>query len=247
MKLMLVTGRYPWPARRGDQLRAVQQLELLARHHAVTLLCPAPPPGAPAPETPGPFRLETYSERGRSSVVSGAARSLTGSLPLQSAFFHQPDLIRKVRELAPAHDLTVLQLVRLAGAVEALDGRPFVIDFIDCLSLNFQSRARVDNVFLRPLWLWEAARIRRVERRLLAKSRAGWVVCRRDRKALAERHPMYAEKLGVGAHRDPGRRAATSRCGRAARLAGSGFVGKYGLLRQRRCRPLALTAAFGRV
>ena len=30
MRILLVTSRYPWPPRRGDQMRAVQMLDLLA-------------------------------------------------------------------------------------------------------------------------------------------------------------------------------------------------------------------------
>lgn len=42
MKILLVTSRYPWPPRRGDQMRAVQVLDFLADEHEVTLLAPAP-------------------------------------------------------------------------------------------------------------------------------------------------------------------------------------------------------------
>jgi hypothetical protein len=33
LKILLVTSRYPWPPRRGDQIRAVQALDFLAGGH----------------------------------------------------------------------------------------------------------------------------------------------------------------------------------------------------------------------
>ncbi|MCB1034063.1 MAG: hypothetical protein KDD47_09545, partial [Acidobacteria bacterium] len=111
MKVLLVTSRYPWPPRRGDQVRAVQFSEFLGPEHEVTLLAPEPGSGLPPP--PSELRVETYrrSRIPRSSALLGV---LDGSLPLQSLLFSQSDLGRKLRELAPRMDLVILQLVRLA-------------------------------------------------------------------------------------------------------------------------------------
>ena len=38
MKILLVTSRYPWPPRRGDQMRALQMLDFLSVEHELTLL-----------------------------------------------------------------------------------------------------------------------------------------------------------------------------------------------------------------
>src|SRR4051794_24611899 len=117
MKILLATSRYPWPPRRGDQIRAVQMLDFLSGEHEVTLLAPAPGKDQPPPPSGALYRVELY-QPGRSAVFSGMARALGKRLPLQTGPFYQPDLGRRLRELAPRHDLGILQLVRLASHVE---------------------------------------------------------------------------------------------------------------------------------
>ncbi|HEX9670642.1 MAG TPA: glycosyltransferase, partial [Thermoanaerobaculia bacterium] len=198
MRLLLVTSRYPWPPRRGDQVRAVQQLDFLAGAHEVTLLAPEPGAGQPPPAAGARYRVETYRLRGPAASLAGLGRAALARLPLQSGLFHQPDLGRKLRALAPRHDLAVLQLVRLAGHLEDCGTTPILVDLIDSLSLNFARRAAVDRPWLRPPLRLEARRLAAAERRLIERSAGALVVCERDRRALAEGlPPEQAGKLAV--------------------------------------------------
>ncbi len=197
MKILLATSRYPWPARRGDQIRTVQTLEFLAPEHEVTLLAPVPG-AAQAPPPPGArFRLETYRRR-PAAIPAGLGRALGRRLPLQSGLFHQPDLGRRLRELAPAADLGILQLARLASHVGDFGPLPLLVDLIDCLSLSFARRAAVDRLALRPALLVESRLLARAERLLVERATAVTVVCERDRAALAGRLPAaLAARLAV--------------------------------------------------
>lgn len=187
MRLLYVTSRYPWPARRGDQLRAAQVARLLSGRVELTLLVPEPPPAAQPPPALSDLSIETY----RLATGPGRGFALVGSLlsgaPIQNGLFASSDLDLRLRELAPRFDLTVLQLVRLERYAAALGGRPFVADLIDSLSLNLEGRARFDHPLLRPLWRLEAKRLARAEVRMLAAARVGLVVCRRDADALVAR------------------------------------------------------------
>ncbi len=193
MRILLVTGRYPWPTRRGDQLRAVQTVAALQQQHEVTLLTPAPPPGAPEPKWPDDVgaglavRIATYSAG--ASPLAGLS-SLVAGRPLQTALFARVALAARVRALARDHDLVLLQLLRLEGALDALErSQPVLVDFIDSLSLHFSRRAAIDRPLLRPFWRFEAARLARAEARLLGRSVASWAIARRDVEALGERSP----------------------------------------------------------
>ena len=197
MKILLVTSRYPWPPRRGDQMRAVQVLDFLADEHEVTLLAPAPGKDQPPPPANARYRVELYRPGGL-SIFSGLARAVVKQLPLQTGLFYQPDLGRKLRELAPRHDLGILQLVRLAVHEEDFGDTPFVVDLIDSLSLNFSLRAAVDRWWLAPLLKIEARLLAIAERRLAERAVRMLVVCERDRQALANRLPPdLAAKLAV--------------------------------------------------
>lgn len=198
VKILLATSRYPWPARRGDQMRALQMLDFLADTHEVTLLTPAPGRDQPPPPDDRPYRIELYRTRRKRALLPGMARVLLESHPLQSGLFYQPDLGRRLRELAPQADLGILQLVRLAIHLEDFGRTPILVDLIDSLSLNFSLRADVDRLWLRPLLRLEAHLLATGERRLTEKAAGVVLVCERDRQALVNRLPSsLAAKVGV--------------------------------------------------
>lgn len=198
MKILLVTSRYPWPPRRGDQIRAVQALDFLSAEHDVTLLTPAPGKGQAGPPAGAAYRVETYRPARLAALVPGMALVLTRNLPLQSGLFYQPDLARRLRELAPRADLGILQLVRLAVHLEDFGDTPILVDLIDSLSLNFSRRAEVDRLWLRPLLRLEARLLAIGERRLAERAAGVLLVCERDRQALINRLPAeLARKVSV--------------------------------------------------
>ena len=170
-------------------MRAVQMLDFLASAHEVTLLPPEPGPGQPPPPTGALYRVELYRPTRGATSLFGMGRVLAKNLPLQSGLFYQPDLGRKLRELAPKMDLGILQLVRLAVHLEDFGRTPLLVDLIDSLSLNFSLRAEVDRVWLRPLLKLEARLLSVGERKLAERAAGVLVVCERDRQALINRLP----------------------------------------------------------
>ena len=198
MKILLATSRYPWPPRRCDQIRAVQMLDFLSSGHEVTLLTPEPGPGQPPPPANVPYRVELYKPTRGATSIYGMGRVMVKNLPLQSGLFYQPDLGRKLRELAPRMDLGILQLVRLAVHLEDFGSTPLLVDLIDSLSLNFSLRAAVDRVWMRPLLKVEARLLAIGERKLAERAAGMIVVCERDRQALVNRlAPDLAAKVSV--------------------------------------------------
>jgi glycosyltransferase involved in cell wall biosynthesis len=201
MKILYVTSRYPWPPRRGDQMRALQVLDFLSGEHEVTLLAPAFPataPNHPPPPAGLPYRVELYQPEGGLAFLSGMARALFKGLPLQTGLFYQPDLGRRLRELKSRHDLGILQLVRLAIHANDLGETPFLVDLIDSLALNVSRRAQVDGWWLWPALKLEAWLLAAAERRLAERAMRLLVVCERDREAIAGRLPPdLAAKVAV--------------------------------------------------
>jgi len=179
-------------------MRAMQMLDFLSSEHEVTLLTPAGRSGYPPPPDRPPYRIELYQPGGGLAFLSGMARAVVKHLPLQTGLFYQPDLGRKLRELAPQHDLGILQLVRLAIHVNDLGDTPILVDLIDSLSLNFSLRAEVDRWWLVPPLKVEAKLLAKAERRLAERAAGMAVVCERDRQALVNRLPRdLAAKISV--------------------------------------------------
>jgi len=210
VKILLVTSRYPWPPRRGDQIRAVQALDILAAKHEVTLLTPETHPSdtAPPPPSDAPYRVELY-RLVRTALTSGLARVLARGLPLQSALFYQPDLGRRLRELAPQADLGILQLVRLAVHLDDFGTTPILADLIDSLALNTARRAEVDHPLLRPALRYEAHLLDKAERHLVDRAAGVLLVCERDRQDLIKRLPpdlgskVAVVRVAVGSRPSP--------------------------------------------
>lgn len=199
MKILLVSTAWPWPTRKGYQVRLLQLAHGLSRWHDVTLLVPegartpAPPlaPGAAA------FAIETF-RRPRLAAVPGVGSAFLGGRSLESGLVASADLSRRLRELAPHFDRVVLQLVRLAGVTDQLTATPWVLDLVDSLSLNLERRAARDRFWMRPLLRFEARRLAADERRMIAASAASLLVSERDRRHLAASLPPHlAQRLTV--------------------------------------------------
>lgn len=193
MRVLLVASDWPWPPHKGHRLRTLQIAEALGGEHELTLLAPAggdgPPPGFAA-------RIERY-RRSPLGVVSGLGRALAEGRALQSALFGSSALERRVEALARDSDRVILQLARLGPALRAAGATPCYVDLVDSLSLNLERRAVFDRPWLRPWIAWEARRMARDERRLVAASAGAFVVCERDRRHLVERVGAPPEKLRV--------------------------------------------------
>ncbi len=188
MRLLLIVSRYPFPPRRGDRLRTVQALRALAPEHEVTVLAPAPPPGAPGPppELAAPaVRWELYRPPGPLGRVRGIAAGAVSGFPLQSGLYRADGLEDVLRRLAPAADLAILQLVRLAPYRRLLGEVPVLVDLIDSLALSTVRRARFDAPWKAPALHAEARRLERWERRLVEGAAGSLLVCERDRQAVA--------------------------------------------------------------
>ncbi len=236
LHILLVTARYPWPPRRGDQVRACQMLELLGPEHRVTLLTPRPAAGQPPPPPAhGSAAVVTY-RRGRGSgrpggasggllaaasdllgAAGGLARAAARGLPLQSGWFFSADLRRQLRRLAPGADLVVLQLVRLAAHRADAGATPVLVDLIDDLALNFARRAAVDRWWLRPALAWEARLLARAQRRLARQAAGVLLVGDRDHREMAARLPAaLARRIRtVGLVVEPGDDAPAAAAGAA--------------------------------
>jgi polysaccharide biosynthesis protein PslH len=197
MRVLFVGTRWPWPARRGNELRAAQWVEALAQEHEVTLVVPAggnrssPPPPLPN------LRVVTARREPLSAVAGVLAAVLTGA-PLQHGVYRSRSMRRAVRREAPLHDLRILQLARLEPLAGEFGSGPLWVDLVDSLSLNFARRAEFESAWRSPVFAAESRRLFASERRLIDRAELATVVCERDRSDLARRLDTRAsERLEV--------------------------------------------------
>jgi polysaccharide biosynthesis protein PslH len=227
MKILLVAGRPPFPPRRGDQLRTLQFLEALLPRHEVTLLAP----GSSSFESTIPrqhLERRTFRPAGQLRVLGSVVSCLHRGLPAQCGLFRHPELAAQVRQLAPRHDLVILQLARLAPLAEVVGDTPLMVDLIDALSLGFETRAAVDAKAWRPFLRAEARRLEQTERRLLEASHRTLLVSDRDKSWMAQRMPELASRLSVVPLAvEPARRPGTQPPGSSPSVAITGNLGYF--------------------
>jgi sugar transferase (PEP-CTERM/EpsH1 system associated) len=195
LRILFLTGRFPWPLLRGDQLRAYHQLRLLTPRHRLTLVCfreaAVPPAGLDA--------VSALCERvvtvplGEAAMAAGLARGAFSRLPFQVSLYRQSRMRRVLGEIAAGErfDLAHAQLVRVFPYVEGFPAPRFV-DLVDALSLGMRRRSLQHRGPLRWLTALEAERLLRYERQVCTAVEGASVVSRVEREAIG-----VAPGLGV--------------------------------------------------
>lgn len=200
MRILFVTSRFPWPLRRGDQLRAWHQLRELGGSHSLRLVALAEhPPDAEALAAVRPLceSLRVVPLPAYRSLAGLPLRWLAGR-PLQCGLYDSVALARAVAdELVGGVDLVHLQLARLDALVSSVPKHPLYVDLVDALSLSTERRARRTRAPLRFLLEIEARRIRRVEEVILRRAEGAAVVSEADARALGAPDHLSVVPLGV--------------------------------------------------
>ncbi|QBB72274.1 glycosyltransferase [Pseudolysobacter antarcticus] len=206
MRVLFITSRFPGDLKRGDQLRAYQQLRYLSARHAITLL--AFDEGTPDPKLRA--ELERCCEQvialraSRIGMSLRALGALAGPLPLQVAMHDSSQLHTAIAELLQANsfDLAHVQMARMGQVLPQLTALPCVLDLIDALSLNMAQRVVFDRGPLRHLARLEAARLPEYERALCKKVHAAVVSANNDRAAIGHER-LHTIGNGVDLDRFP--------------------------------------------
>lgn len=192
MNVLLVTSRFPLPARRGNNVRTVEWLRALAAEQ-VALVCPRPgQPGELQRLDDDRLALWTHGSGPGGKGAAMVAAALSGR-PVQEGLYAtgpaRQALSRALREQRP--DVAVVQMVRCGWAMDQL-GReapalPVVFDAIDSMGLHFERAAQLARPWLRPLLRAEAGRCRRRERELAGRAALSIAVSARDLDELSAR------------------------------------------------------------
>lgn len=189
MKVLVLVTRLPVPPWRGDQVRAFHHLRQLGPRHDITccaLLAREPPAALRAEVEALGVRLEVVRV-GLVGAGPALARALVGDRrPLQVLLYDRASARRRVAALLAAggFDVVHAQLVRTAPYLPPTGVPPVVLDLIDALSANLARRARQERGPLAPVAAWEATRLARYERLLVARAARSLVVSAAERDAL---------------------------------------------------------------
>lgn len=167
MKLMIVLSRFPLPARKGDKLRAWEQIKGLASHFEIHLVCLAD-------EQPEKADLAEVQQVVHSlhifpipvwKRIPAFLPALFQGIPFQVAYFSSGRVRKRIEEILVQENIPIcyVQLIRLGQTVPILKGVRYFLDYMDALSSGMANRIPESRGLIRFLFKMEAGRLARYE------------------------------------------------------------------------------------
>ncbi|MBH0156563.1 glycosyltransferase [Fictibacillus sp. 5RED26] len=165
MKILFVSPRFPYPPKKGDQLRAYNQMKgLKALGHEVHLISfgnQQPIPNE-VRQLCSKVTIVPFSKR---TAVRNMFLGLFKKWPLQTSLYYSNKLLQilRIETSKEQYDIVHHQLVRLYPYQSSINHVPNVIDFVDSISLNLKRSAQLKKSLINPLTRWEAKNVHNME------------------------------------------------------------------------------------
>lgn len=191
MKILMITARFPYPPRKGDQALPFHRIREMAGRHEITLVSLSHASVCPDSVR----RLQEWcaevhvvpASSGLSFLRVGAG--VFSSEPLQMAWFAShalKELLTRILattrfDVAHAYTLRMAPYLAMAGAA----GVPTFLDLIDSMVLNFQRRIATAPWYLRPVLREELRRVSNYEQTVQQRFTRLLVVGSRDASFFA--------------------------------------------------------------
>jgi sugar transferase (PEP-CTERM/EpsH1 system associated) len=171
MRIFVLLPRVPYPIEKGDKLRAFHQLRNLAEGHELILCALSEEKVHPDAYT----ELIRFVDNIHFIPVTGMASAwnivkafFTGK-PLQVGYYYNKKAQKRIDELIDFYqpDHIYAQLIRVAEYVKN-HNIPKTLDYQDAFSGNIYRRAKTEFFLWRPLFYFEAGRLKRYERTIFS-------------------------------------------------------------------------------
>ena len=205
MRILYLTPAFHHPTMRGPT-RCYHFAKALARRHAVTLLSLTAEPLTPRAlaemsaccERIVPIEMTDAHASPAARLLARApgGRRPTGALALRGAVGRMREAFRELVANG-SFDVVLFHGKSLFPVIEDFDALPIVVDFCDATSLRVRQRMQQANLAKRSLLALRWLQVRRVERKLLAKSRHVVFVSRRDAEAILGEGGGEVVSIGV--------------------------------------------------
>ena len=207
MRILFLSARFCFPLLKGDASRVYHQLRGLSPDHQITLLCTAESSVSKADYD----NIASMCERlevvplSRQRVLANLGTGLFSRAPLQVSYYRSPALRHRLDSLLATgqFDVVHVTLARMLPYVWHLGRIPVVVDLIDSLGLNLQTRRKQARGLKRIGYELEYRRMVRYEREAVARFPALLVTSQADASALGGGHRVKVLPMGVDLERFP--------------------------------------------
>ncbi|MCK9333375.1 MAG: glycosyltransferase [Candidatus Cloacimonetes bacterium] len=193
MKILFLSSRIPYPPDRGDKVRTLFILRQLAKMGEVYLLSlvdsksDAQAMAALRTEIPNCH----FIHHGKVRALLNMASNVFSNFPYQVAYYKNPALFAKIKELDNLHDfdLVYTHLIRMVPYARMLKKKKAILDYTDCISLEYSRSLGHLSGFRKLFFKIESARTARYEMRAANLFTENWVIS-----------PVDLQKLGLEDH-----------------------------------------------
>lgn len=200
-KILFLAHRAPFPADKGDKIRALHMLQRLAERHEVWLGAAVDEPGDPQSQAQGLCREACLPRLGRMRRWANMFWGLLAGQPLSVARFHHPRLAAWVRKVLRDVEPDVVIAFSSAPA-QFLIGRMrpgirLIVDFVDADAEKWRAYAEIAAWPMRWVYAAEFRRLVRFDAAALQAAESGILISETERRLLADLLPQGAAKLRV--------------------------------------------------
>lgn len=187
MKLVVLTSRIPFPLEKGDKLRVFHQLQFLAKHHEICLICLNDQPTIPDLSELKKITKELHIiSLAKWKIPLRIIHALFTNLPFQVSYFYsagaQKQIDKIIQSFKPNH--IFCQLIRTSEYVKSNFSCAKSIDYMDAFSASAKRRLDSERGIKKLFWKEETTRLGQYEFKIFDYFNAHFVISEQDRKLL---------------------------------------------------------------
>ncbi len=166
MKIVIITPRVPEILDKGDKLRIFHQIKYLSISNEIHLISLSSNRTKKLNK-----ELENYvtsfhiiSTSKKKRILNLIYYSIIKKLPLQVSYYYSKKNKEKINQIITnlKPDYIYCQLIRTAEYIKERNEKK-IIDFMDCFSLGLKRRAKVSNILMKNIILFEYKRVKKYE------------------------------------------------------------------------------------
>ncbi len=188
MKILFLSSRIPYPPDRGDKVRSLFILQTLAALGELSLVCLVQPDTDRASmEHLSSILPEVhYIPHGKKRSFVNLLGNIIAKLPFQVAYYHNTQLSKLLSKLfaEKQYDVIYTHLIRMAPYVKHSGKAKVILDYTDCISMEYKRSLKHRNLLMKLFFSIEAQRTAAYEHAISHSFSENWVISPVDLKAL---------------------------------------------------------------
>lgn len=185
-RILFISSRPLYPIIGGDQIRTVQQLELLKERFQVDILYISPDDKDIIPEKSKNDIHNIYRFRiGKLKSIFQTLRFLFNSLPLQVNYYYNNRIAKKIDSIIENYEYVFCNNIRTSEYVRNKTGIVKYLDFVDAISMNYDKARHKAKGLKRLIYEIDYRRCRSYERLCLESFDSCAVISEVDNKYIS--------------------------------------------------------------